>query len=136
MPRKTQLYGIDTSVYVRLLTGHPDADFKKTTQAIRTLLETEPSAEIVVSNQVIGEAYIALQHHYKVSKADARASMIQLFASGILNPLNGVAVIEVLKAKTGCGLLGRLNAQDYEQSNADVLTNDRKVSKLDNARLL
>lgn len=136
MPRKTQLYGIDTSVFVRLLTGAPEADFKKTTQSIRALLEADPSAEIVVSNQVIGEAYIALQHHYGVSKADARTAMLQLFESGSLVPLNGNPVLEILKTQSGCGLLDRLIAQDYEQTGAHVLTNDRKMAKLENSQLL
>lgn len=136
MPRKTQLYGIDTSVFVRLLTGDPEPEFKKTTQSIRNILMREPSAEIVVSNQVIGEAYIALQHHYGVNKGDARAAMLQLFESGSLSPMNGTSVIEVLKTQSGCGLLDRLIAQDYDAAGAMVLTNDRKMSKLDSAQLL
>ena len=136
MPRKTQLYGIDTSVFVRLLTGDPESDFKKTTTSIRALLEVEPFAEMVVSNQVIGEAYIALQHHYDISKIEARSAMLQLFDTGSLSPMNGHPVIEILKAQTGCGLLDRLITQDYEQAGARVLTNDRKMAKLENARLL
>jgi predicted nucleic acid-binding protein len=136
MPRKTQLYGIDTSVFVRLLTGDPEPDFKKNTESIRKLLELNPSAEMVVSNQVIGEAYIALQHHYSISKNEARTAMLQLFDTGSLSPMNGNPVIQILNTQAGCGLMDRLIAQDYEQAGADVLTNDRKMSKLENAQLL
>ncbi|MGJ8641022.1 MAG: PIN domain-containing protein [Opitutaceae bacterium] len=136
MPRKTQLYGIDTSVFVRLLTGDPELDFKKYKESIRRLLDREPSAEIVVSNQVLGEAYIALQHHYNISKNEARAAMLQLFDTGSLSPMNGNPVIQILKAQSGCGLVDRLIAQDYEQADTDVVTNDRKMAKLENVQLL
>ena len=62
--------------------------------------------------------------------------MCQLFNSGSLSPLNGNPVIQILNTQTGCGLIDRLIAQDYEQVGADVLTNDRKMSKLENAQLL
>ena len=73
MSRSTKIYGLDTSVFVRLLTGHPETDFKETVAGLKKLYDNDPATELVVSNRVIGEAYITLQHHYKISKADARA---------------------------------------------------------------
>ena len=85
---------------------------------------------------MIGEAYIALQHHYSISKREARTAMLQLFDTGSLSPMNGNPVIKILNTQAGCGLIDRLIAQDYAQTGADVLTNERKMSKLENAQLL
>ena len=60
-------FGIDTSVLVRLLTGEPAEDFTYCVRKLSALVE-EDGAEIFASNQVIGEAYVAVQHHYGVSK--------------------------------------------------------------------
>lgn len=136
MPRSTQIYGLDTSVFVRLLTGHPEADFEKTAQALKKLHENDSSTELVVSNQVIGEAYITLQHHYEISKEDARQAMLDLFASGNVSPLNGALVLEALAETGGAGLMDRLIVEDYNQRGVVVLTNDKRMAKLEGARIL
>lgn len=136
MPASTQNYGIDTSVLVRLLTGHPEPDFQQTVCAIKRLRETEPAAQLVASNQVIGEAYITLQHFYRIEKQEAREAIISLFQSGHVYPLNGKPVVDLLKSNRGAGLIDRLIAQDYANQGCAVLTNDRKMAKLPGARLL
>jgi predicted nucleic acid-binding protein len=98
--------------------------------------EVELAAQLIVSNQVIGEAYITLQHFYEISKPDARAAISLLFANGHVYPLNGKDVVEVLKSKTGVGLMDRLIAQDYTARDCLVLTNDRKMAKLPGVVLL
>lgn len=130
MPRSTKIYGLDTSVFVRLLTGHPEVDFERTVKALKKRHERNRSGEFVVSNQVIGEAYITLQHFYKISKADARKAMLQLFERGSLRPLNGEPILQLLQDNKGAGLLDRLIAQDYAQQDAITLTNDKKMTKL------
>jgi len=136
MPRSTPSYGIDTSIFVRLLTGHPTKDYEQTLEGLKKLLEKLPDAEFFVSNQVIGEAYITLQHHYGISKADAREAMLKVLTGSMIRPLNGEAALTCLRTKTGCGLLDRLIAQDYAARDAIVLTNDKKMSKLAEAKLL
>ena len=86
---------------------------------------------------VIGEAYIALQHHYGVSKPDARFGLMQALSSGLIKPVNGAATLEVIaQAASGCGLMDRLIAHDYEASTLDVLTLDRKMARLPSAKRL
>ena len=136
MPPETSNYGIDTSVFVRLLTGHPEADFTKTAKALERLFAEDAAAQLFVSNQVIGEAYITLQHFYEISKADARKAMLALFSAGVVQPLNGHAVIEILEKTTGAGLLDRLIAQEYTARNFEVLTNDKRMARLDGCQLL
>ena len=123
-------YGIDTSVFVRLLTGDPDSDYKKTLRAFEKRLEAQPQAEFFVSNQVIGESYIALQHHYGIAKDNARAALLAVITSGLCSQLNGSAVLTALAAETGCGLLDRLIADDYASRGIKALTNDRKMARL------
>ena len=78
-------YGIDTSVLVRLLTGVPEADFTQSVRRLSALVADEGSA-VVASNQVIGEACIAVQHHYGVTRADARAGLLDVLRSGLRRP--------------------------------------------------
>lgn len=129
-------YGIDTSVFIRLLTGDPEADYEKTVKRFEARLEKEPQAEFFVSNQVIGEAYIALQHHYKITKSDAKNAIISVFSSGLCAPVNGASVMEALHANHGCGLIDRLIADDYAKEEISVLTNDQKMSRLPSAQKL
>ena len=100
---------------------------------LRALIEDQTS-EIFVSNQVVGEAYIAVQHHYGVSRADARASLLDVLRSGLVAPLNGRSVIEALNASGGPGLFDRLIADDYSRAGLEVLTLDRKMVALSDVR--
>ena len=118
---------------MRLLTGDPERDYEKTLTRFEERLAKQPAAEFFVSNQVIGEAYIALQHHYGVTKPEARSAMLSVFTSGLCTPLNGSAIIDILEATTGCGLLDRLITQEYAAQRLTTLTNDRKTAKLDSA---
>ena len=136
MSQSTKTYGIDSSVFVRLLTGHPESDFQKTANALKGLLDREPTAELKVSNQVIGESYITLQHFYGLSKSDSRKAILQLLTSGAVSPLNGKPVLDLLLSSAGLGLVDRLIAQDYESSGLRVLTNDKRMSKLPGCELL
>lgn len=132
----TPRYGIDTSVFVLLLTGDPEEAYLKTVEQFEKRLEHEPNSEFVVSNQVIGEAYIALQHHYEVSKSDAKSAMLSVLQSGLCTPMNGAAVLEALKANRGCGLLDRLILNDYDAQGVKALTSDLRMSRLPGAERL
>ncbi len=127
-------FGIDTSILVRLLTGDPVDGFDACVRALKKLVEDD--AEVYASNQVIGEAYVAVQHHYGVSKANARAALLSVLTSGLVMPLNGQGVLAELKSTTGCGLLDHLIADDYRRIGLTTLTLDRKMASLPQARRL
>lgn len=132
----TRRFGIDTSVLVRLLTRDPQDEYERCVTRLTALVE-EQDCEIFASNQVVGEAYIAVQHHYGVSREDARSALLRLLgSSGLVRPLNGRAVIHALMATGGPGLFDRLIANGYDRSALDVFTLDRKMAKLPNARKL
>lgn len=131
----TKRFGIDTSILVRLATGDPKAGFEQCVRRLTRLVK-EDQAEIFASNQVIGEAYIALQHHYGVSKSEARAALTSVLSSGMVSPLNGIYVFEDLAARGGCGLLDRLIAGDYRRAELVTLTLDRRMVSLPDVQAL
>ena len=128
-------YGVDTSILVRLVAKEPQSDFKRCVSRLVAMVE-ERGCELFASNQVIGEAYAALIHHYAISGADARAGLSGVLTSGLVAPLNGYAVLDALAARSGPGLFDRLIAIDYAGVGLETLTLDRRMSSLPEARLL
>jgi predicted nucleic acid-binding protein len=124
-----QRYGIDTSILVRLLTRDPEKDFEYCISKLTGLVDAG-DGEIFVSNQVIGEAYVAVQHHYGVTKTDARSALLDVLQSGLIAPLNGRSTIESLSATGGPGLFDRLIANDYSRAEMETLTLDRRMASL------
>nr|VFJ95587.1 MAG: Predicted nucleic acid-binding protein, contains PIN domain [Candidatus Kentron sp. LFY] len=130
----TQHYGIDTSILVRLVTGDPEDRFDDCVEKLTDLVEK--GSAVFASNQVIGEAYIVLQHHYGLDKASSWEGLSQVLKSGLVRPLNGLEVFPILSFAHGCGLLDRLIANDYAHRNLGVLTLDKKMAALDQSFLL
>ena len=132
----TRRFGIDTSVLVRLLTRDPQDEFERCVARLTELVEGQ-DCEIFASNQVVGEAYIALQHHYGVSRDDTRIALLGfLRKSGLVRPLNGRAVIRALMSTSSPGLFDRLIADDYDRAGLEVFTLDRRMAALPNVRRL
>ena len=122
----TRNYGIDTSVLVRLLTASPEAAFVRCVRRLQSLIEE--GTEVFASNQVIGEAYIAVQHHYGIGRSDVRSALLDVLQSGLIKPLNGLAVFAMLESNTGPGFLDRLIVDDYARADLETLTLDRKMA--------
>lgn len=131
----TPRFGIDTLVLVRLAVGEPARDFQRCIEELRVLVEDE-GHEIFASNQVIGEAYVTIQHHYGVSDVDARAALVDVLTSGLVAPLNGLVVIRALQTRDNPGLFDRLIADDYARAGLETLTLDRRMANLPNVRRL
>ena len=125
----TRPYGIDTSILVRLVTGEPESDFRRCVHELRILIE-EQDAEMFASNQVIGEAYIVLQHHYGISASNARSALVDVLTSGMVAPLNGQSVVLALQTSGGPGIFDRLIADGYRHENLEPLTLDRQMARL------
>ena len=99
------MIGLDTSVVVRLLVGIPESQAR----AARRRLEraVEASEPVVASDLVVAETYYALQHHYAVPKAEARAILRRFVESGVVRlepPVSSAA----LAVASGAGLVDRL----------------------------
>ena len=130
----TMRYGIDTSVLMRLITGQPDEAFEYCVSRLSALVEG--GAEILASNQVIGEAYVAVQHHYGVSWQDARDALVNALQSGLVSPLNGQPALGALSASGHPGLFDRLIADDYSRAGLKALTLDRRMARLPDSQHL
>ena len=130
----TQRFAIDTSVLVRLLTAEPQEAFTYCLDQLSELVMG--GAEVFASNQVIGEAFIAVQHHYGVSAVDARIELSKALRSGLVSPLNGPDILEALAATGGPGLFDRLIANDYTKAGLGTLTLDQRMSALPGAQRL
>ena len=128
-------YGIDTSVLVRLVSGYPQGDFDRCVSELSTLVD-EQRYEVFASNQVIGEAYATLTHHYGASEAQARSGLLDALTSGLVAPLNGKAVIDALSASGEPGLFDRLIADDYSRAGLETLTLDREMASLPDVQRL
>ena len=127
--------GTDTSVLVRLITMQPADDFEHCVRQLTALVER--GIEVFASNQVVGEAYITVLHHYGFSDADARTALLRALRSGLVSPLNGKPVLDALEATTtNPGLFDRLITDGYSQVGLETLTLDRRMARLPNARLL
>lgn len=126
--------GIDTSVLVRLVTGQPPDAYSYCLERLSALVEA--GVEIYASNQVIGEAFIVVQHHYGASAEDAKTELRNVLRSGLVSALNGAAVLEMLATRGGAGLFDRLIANDYSRSGLETLTLDRGMASLAGTRLL
>lgn len=131
----TRRYGIDTSVLVRLLTGSPTSEYERCKRELTALVEQD-GAEVFASNQVIGETFVAVQHHYGFSGADARMGLLSILTSGLVAPLNGCSVIVALEASGGAGLFDRLIADEYSRAGLQVLTLDRQMANLPDVQRL
>ena len=131
----TRRYGIDTLVLVRLLTGSPASEYERCERQLIALVEHD-GAEVFASNQVIGEAFVAVQHHYGFNGADARSGLLSILTSGLITPLSGRSVIVALEASGGPGLFDRLIADDYIRAGLQVLTLDKQMATLPNVRRL
>ena len=125
----TQPYGIDTSVLVRLVTAEPEPDFERCVNELRIMIE-EQDAEVFASNQVVGEAYIVLQHHYGISSTDARSALADVLTSGLVAPLNELSVVLALRASGGPGVFDKLIADGYSHAGLETLTLDRQMASL------
>jgi predicted nucleic acid-binding protein len=125
----TPRFGIDTSVLVRLVTGQPEPEFRSCLEALRLIVEDQ-GGELFASNQVIGEAYVTIQHHYRVSDGETREGLIAVLTSGLVAPANGHGVISMLEERQGAGLFDRLIADGYSREGMETLTLDRRMSSL------
>ncbi len=97
---------------------------------------TESGVEVFASNQVVGEAYVAVQHHYGTTKENAQSALQAALSSGLVAPLNSSAVLEALAAASAPSVFDRLIVDDYARTGLTTLTLDRKMSSLPGAQLI
>jgi predicted nucleic acid-binding protein len=93
----------------------------------------EQDNEVLASNQVIGEAFATITHHYGATEEHARSSLFDVLTSGLVAPMNGRSVLDALSASDEPGLFDRLIANDYARAGLETLTLDRRMATLPTA---
>ena len=126
------LVGLDTSVLIRLLIGVP-AD--QATTALAFVKESRLAGrQVVVSDLVVSEAYFALHAHYDVPKPEAIAALREVLRSGLVEPADGPAVLEILdeaaRFSAKPGFVDRLIHAQYERLPAGMATFERAAGRL------
>ncbi len=127
--------GLDTTVLVRLLVGEPRDQTRVATAAI--LDAVGAGAELLASDLVVAGAYFALQHHYRLSKAQSLAVLRAFFAA---SPVRARIVEAVLAtpnlAAAKPGFIDRLIAASYAASADSVWTFESAAGRLPKVRVL
>ncbi|MBI2922774.1 MAG: PIN domain-containing protein [Planctomycetes bacterium] len=124
--------GLDTSVVVRLTLGEP---VELAGAALRRLGRARADGESVhVSDIVLAEAYVALQYHYSIPKADAVGFLRRLSESGmvVVHP----RTLAALQSSSAAGLADRLILARHEIEGWKTLTCDRRQAKAGQAELI
>ena len=127
------MLGLDTSVVVRLLVGLPEALAQRAQRRLERAVET--GERVFVSDLVVAEAYFALQQHYGVPKARARALLKQFIESGVVEADPSTVAADLAPA-AGAGVVDRLVHSRYRALGAVTLTFERKQGALEGAARL
>ena len=131
------IYGLDTSIVLRLLTGAPEG---LALQAVRrvTVLQAEGHG-FIISDLVAAETYYALQFHYKMPKQEALAALV-LLGQGKSGVRSSAACETVLRtpqlATINPGFVDRLIHADYQRAGHTMLTCETAAKKLDNVEVV
>lgn len=130
------MIGLDTSVVIRLLVGEPADQTARANELLDELFEDGKRA--AVSDLVVSETYFALQHHYKVPKAEALIALKQFLAASEIEASGGV--LEVLQtprlASAKPGFVDRLIHQEYLEAAGEMATFEKSAAKLPSTRAL
>lgn len=127
---------LDTSVVMRLLTGAPEAQAKVAFHAFSARLAS--GGAVSISDLVVSEAYFALQHHYKVPKAEALKLLRSfVFDSGVQSTGSAGKVLQTPRLATAKpGFIDRLIHAEGVDVAEEFLTFETAAAKLKNARVL
>lgn len=130
------MVGLDTAVVLRLLIGEPQSQAEAAQNFLDELFEA--GQQPAVSDLVVSEVYFALQFHYQVPKAEALASLKEMFDSGELVALGHAD--SVLKtrglASAKPGFVDRLIHAEYEAGLDGMATFEKKAGRLASTRVL
>lgn len=128
--------GLDTSVLIRLLTADPAPE---AASAYGYLAEIEEAgAALLVSNQVVSEAYFACQHYYGMPKSEVLQALLELLSQPtfVVQPglLELLAMKQITTAKPG--FVDRLIHSEYAAINLPLVTFEKSATRLAGTKIL
>lgn len=127
---------LDTSVFMRLLTGQP-RDLAALARAYMAETE-EMGGKVFVSNLVIMEAYFACQHHYGMPKQAVLDGLMKLVSlpTFVVHPgLVGLLAMPGL-ATARPGFLDRLIHAEAMTAHLPLITLEKAATRLPKTRVL
>ena len=129
-------YSLDTSLVLRLLIGEPVAQFRRAFEFLTQ--QTEAKSEVFVSNQVLSEAYFALQSFYKIPKSEA-LEMLSNFVQH--QGVRASSVAEVVLRLPGLasskpGFVDRLIHGECQEAGHTLITFEKAARKLPKTMVL
>ncbi len=129
--------GLDTSVVLRLLTGAPQ---DQAVAALEWMLaQRSAGVAVAVSDLVVCETYFALQHHFRVPKAEALARLAAFLESGDVQA-DGVAAAVLTTpglATANPGFADRIIHAQYLRAGAEAMaTFERASARLQGVQIL
>ena len=128
--------GLDTSVVMRLIMGVPsDLAAKAVSEIVEVI---HGGGACLVDDLVLAEAYYALQHHYKVPKAEALSALAKFSTQpGIVFSPEAMKLLRTPGLdKADPGFVDRLIHAAYEKSAVPMLTCERAAVKLANTKVI
>jgi len=123
-------YLLDTSFLVRLLTRDPLPLFKRAAAFLDGWAQT--MAGFVVTDLVLAEAYLALQHHYRYPKAEALAALHSLVTQPAISVSGETLAVLSLPdlASARPGFVDRLIHGNSRASGNILVTFEKSARKL------
>ena len=124
------MYGLDTSVVVRIISGLPEGAAEKVGQRIAA--DIADGEVFTVSALVLSEAYFALQHHYAFTKEEALQSLIAFSRTdGIKIPDSLKAILQSANlAKSNPGFVDRMIVSEYARLGSDTYSCEKSFRRL------
>lgn len=128
--------GLDTSVVLRLLTGEPEPLALAALDRVESHLERGDA--VLVSDLVAAETYFALQHHYRLPKAQALSALAALFRDSGIAATDFAAKIlaQPALAKAEPGFVDRMIHAGYSLGADRMLTFERSARRLPKVEVL
>ncbi len=129
-------YGLDTSVVLRLLTGEPRGLALKTATRVMAIIRCGGSCS--VGDLVAAESYFALQHHYKIPKAEALSALVSLSTGEGIRFSEAASRILKIKglARANPGFADQLIHAGYRQFGYGMLTCEHAAASLDGVEVI
>lgn len=130
------IFGLDTSVVLRLLTGQPQEPAERALERYQSGIAAGDS--FYVSDIVASETYYAIQHHYGNTKDEALTALKNFSAGeGISFSRNFAAAINTPNIhKANPGFVDRMLAAGYRDQGQITLSCEKSFSRLQDTEVI
>lgn len=130
------LYGLDTSVLVRIIKAEPPDLSRRVAARVAQLIADGNTC--LVSDVVVAETYYALQYHYGFTKEEAISDLRRIAESvGFEFSPSASSALSIPNAdKASPGMVDRILAGEYLARNATTLSCERDFGKLQRTEVI